>query len=342
MRVLVSGAGGFLGRHIVERLLERGHVVRAIVRQGSPIPSWNNSVDVYLADLRIKDNLALAFRDIDVVIHAAAATSGSEDVQFASTVVATENFLNAMATSDVKRLLHISSFVMYDWDLATGVLNEETPVLNNIYDMGGYAIAKNWQERLVTRFSRANSWELTIMRPGFIWGAGQTEIAGMGRKFGRVYLMFGPFTRLPLTHVENCADCVVAAVESSSSVGEIFNVVDGDEIRVWRYVREFARRSGKPGLLLPIPYWMGLGMAQFAALISRALFKNKGKLPSLLMPRRFRSQFKPIRFSNQKVRQTLGWAVPLDFDRCLEHSYPTPAPEAASSAQADPASRPSP
>src|SRR5229473_971682 len=90
----------------------------------------------------------------------------------------------------------------------------------------------------------------------------------MGRIFDRIYLMFGPFTRLPLTHVVNCANCLVAALECPGAIGESFNVVDGDQIRVLRYVREFIRRTGRRGILLPVPYLLGLAVATFATFVS--------------------------------------------------------------------------
>lgn len=321
MKVLVSGAGGFLGQAVVESLVKRGHAVRAIVRPSSPTAPCADKVEVYRADLRVHNDLVSAFDGIDVVLHLAAATSGNEDVQFASTVVATERFLDAMAKTAVKRLVHVSSLVVYDWSKARFVMDENTPLETNPYTMGGYTIAKIWQERVVSRFAAEHSWDLTIIRPGFIWGAGHADIAGMGRKFGRIYLLFGPFTRLPLSHVDNCADCLVAAVENPAASGQTFNVIDGDDIRVWRYAREYARRMGQRGFLLPVPYRVGLGIAQLAALTSRTLFGIKGKLPSLLTPRRFESQFKPIRFSNRKIKTALRWTPPRDFEECLRRSY---------------------
>jgi UDP-glucose 4-epimerase len=193
-------------------------------------------------------------------------------------------------------------------------MDEQTPFEDDPYAMGGYTIAKTWQERIVSRFAKQYSWDLTIARPGFIWGRGHAKIAGMGRQFGRIYLLFGPFTRLPLSHVDNCADCLVTAVENPASSGEIFNIIDGDDVRVWRYASEYARRSGQRGFLLPVPYRAGLWLAQLAAFTSRALFGKKGKLPSLLTPRRFESQFKPIRFSNRKVTSLLSWTPRLSFD----------------------------
>jgi UDP-glucose 4-epimerase len=193
-----------------------------------------------------------------------------------------------------------------------------------MYEMGAYTIAKIWQERVVKKFSIANSWQLTVMRPGFVWGPQHAVIAGMGRNFGRVHLMFGPLMRLPLTHVVNCADCLAVAVDHPGAVGECFNVIDGDDIRVLRYVREYARRNGQSNILLPMPYHLGYGLAYLASLTSRALFGKKGKLPSLLIPRRFESQFKPVRFSNQKLRKLLSWRAPLGFDECLKLTYGLP------------------
>src|SRR5258708_5803188 len=128
MKVLVSGAGGFLGRHLVDQLLARGHAVRAIVRRESLEGPWPREVEIFQADLRVTSGLRVAFNDIDAVVHAAAATSGSEDTQFASTVVATERFLEAMAQTSVRRLIHISSFVVYDWSRAKRLMSEETPL----------------------------------------------------------------------------------------------------------------------------------------------------------------------------------------------------------------------
>jgi UDP-glucose 4-epimerase len=321
MKVLVSGASGFLGRYVVDQLLKRGHGVRAIIRPAAAEPTWAGEVEIFRADLRVHDHLERAFDGVDAVIHLAAATSGDEDSQFASTVVATERFLDAMVHSSVKRLVHVSSLVAYDWSRVRSMMDEESPLVTDIYGMGGYTIAKVWQERVVFKLAKAHSWDLTVMRPGFIWGPEHTKIAGMGRQFGRVHVMFGPYVRLPLTYVANCADCIVAVLERPAAVGETFNVVDSDQIRVWRYVREYVRQRGERAYLLPVPYYLGFGVALFASVTSRILFGKKGKLPSLLVPRRFESQFKPVRFSTRKLKEKLAWSPPLAFDQCLDLTY---------------------
>src|SRR5215475_13440639 len=161
MRVLVSGAGGFLGRRLVERLLKGGHTVRSIIRPAAGASPWQDGVEIFRADLRGHGDLIAAFDNVDAVVHLAAALDGSEDTQFASSVIATERFLDAMARSGVKRLVHVSSLVVYDWSRARGVFDEGTPLLDDMYAMGAYTIAKIWQERVVKKFAAAHSWDIT-------------------------------------------------------------------------------------------------------------------------------------------------------------------------------------
>jgi nucleoside-diphosphate-sugar epimerase len=254
MKVLVTGASGYLGQHVVARLLARGHRVRALVRPTAALPPWGAAVERFATDLRMNADWSPVFADIDAVIHLAAATSGDEDSMFASTVGATERLLTAMAATNVKRLVLASSLVVYDWTQARGTLDEETPLAaRDIHRRGPYDVTKLCQERVVRRMTQAHRFELTVLRPGFIWGRGRAEIAGMGRVWGPVRVLIGPTTRLPLTHVENCADCFAAVLESPASIGEVFNVVDSDDIRVWRYMREYARGTSHRGVSVPSP-----------------------------------------------------------------------------------------
>ena len=68
MRVLVSGAGGFLGRYVVDELCERGHTVRAMIRPASPDRGWPQKVEIFRADLELHDRLQSAFDDMDAVM----------------------------------------------------------------------------------------------------------------------------------------------------------------------------------------------------------------------------------------------------------------------------------
>src|SRR5206468_7107984 len=132
---------------------------------------------------------------------------------------------------------------------------------------------------------------------------------------GRFHLLVGPIRRPALSHVENCADAFVEATENAAAIGHTFNVIDNDLPTVWRYAGEYLRGTGTSGVRVPVPYWFGKAITQMAQLTSRMLFNGKGKLPSILIPMRFEARFKPVRFSNDKLREVLGWSPPLDFQR---------------------------
>jgi UDP-glucose 4-epimerase len=340
VRVLITGANGFLGRHAVAEFLRRGQSVRALVRPAARLDDldWPERVEVVRADLRVAQDLSAAFAGVDVLVHLAAAVTGGDDAQFAATVVGTERLLDAMARSRTRRLVLASSFSVYDWSAIRGELTEESPLESgaDLYERDGYAVAKAWQERVVRRAAGAHGWQLTVLRPGFIWGRGNTYLACLGQKIGPLHLVFGGSTRIPLTHVVNCADLLATAAEDPRAIGETFNVVDDDEVRVWGYLGEYLRRTGGGGVRLPVPYPVAMAGVRLARWSSRRLFRGKGKLPSLFVPCRFEARFKPLRFGNRKARDGLGWRPPVGFADCLRLTYEGPGDRPAATAAPNP------
>jgi 2-alkyl-3-oxoalkanoate reductase len=322
MKALVTGANGFLGRHVVAALLARGIEVRAMVRPAARLEAlgWPASVDVFRADLRSPRDLGRAFAGVDVLIHLAAAVSGGEDLQFAATVAGTERLLQAMTTSACRQLVLCSSFSVYDFSSTRATLDEGSPLhkVPDVYGRDGYTISKWWQERVTRSFAEKYGWDLTVLRPGFIWGREHGYVSGLGQQFGRHHLVIGPLTRLPLTHVENCADVFALAVVDARARGQTFNVVDGPGERIWSYLSDYLHGSGESGWRFPVPYWLALSLVRLAF---ATVFARATKVPSILIPQRFESRLKPLHFENRKLRETLGWSPPLDYRRCVERTY---------------------
>jgi len=322
MRALVTGANGFLGRHVVAALLARGIMVRAMVRPATRVEAldWPHSVDVFRADLRTSRELVRAFDHVDVLLHLAAVVSGGEDAQFAGTVAGTERLLEAMANSACRRLVLCSSFSVYDYSSTRRRLDEDSPLhkVPDVYTRDGYTISKWWQERVARRFVEKHGWDFTVLRPGFIWGRDHSYLAALGLQLGRHHLVIGPLTRLPLTHVENCAEVFALAAADPRARGHTLNVVDGPGERIWSYLYDYMRGSGQPGWRLPVPYWLGIGVVRLAF---ATIFRRATKVPSILIPSRFESRLKPLRFENRRLQQTLGWTPPLDYQKCLARTY---------------------
>src|SRR5579864_122924 len=155
MRLLVTGANGFLGGYVVTEAVRRGHHVRALVRPNTDVTklAWyaRDRVEVARADLRSRQGLVEIVRGIDCVIHLAAAKSGDIYAQYAGTVVATENLLSAMNEVAMHRMVAISSLSVYDYlNLRSfSRLDEDSPLETTAFDRDEYAHTKLIQERLI-------------------------------------------------------------------------------------------------------------------------------------------------------------------------------------------------
>ncbi|MEZ4218688.1 MAG: NAD(P)-dependent oxidoreductase [Myxococcota bacterium] len=339
MKVLVTGAGGFLGRRVAAALAGAGHDVRALVRPGRDARALGLAppIEPFVADLRHAADLDRALEGVDAVVHLAAAMSGSDAIRFADTVIATERLFDAMARSSVRRLVLCSSFSVYDWTRARGVVDESLPLRERPYDCGGYASAKVWQERLAERRAAELGWELTILRPGFIWGdANPCPDDTYGRTVGGLHLVFGPLRRPALTHVDNCADAFRAALESPASVGRAINVTDADDVTAWRFLGDHVARSGRGGRRVPIPYAFVALLAFAVQRVAALVWGARAKLPSLFARGSFAEGYRPRRHARARLEALLPAHRPGDYATCLDRTYPPRARSSAARAPEEP------
>jgi UDP-glucose 4-epimerase len=319
MKLLITGAGGFLGERVVAASLRSGHTVRALVRPGSPFDA-QGAAEVFRADLATADDLAPAFDGVDVLIHLAAGLKGGEQRMLADSVQGTERLLAAMARSGCRRMLLASTFAVYDWSAIGSVLDEDSPLEteSGLRARDGYARAKFHQERVTRRMASEHGLDLTVLRPGYIWGRGRPDVAACCMRVGRLCVVIGPATRLPLTHVENCADLVARAATDPRAIGRTFNVVDGPGEKIWAYVGDHLKHSGERGIRVPLAY---KPVSVAVKLLYGAGLNRVTGLPGLLIPRRFEARLKPLLFSNRRVHEQLGWQPPLAYSDCMRLTY---------------------
>jgi nucleoside-diphosphate-sugar epimerase len=322
VKILVTGANGFLGRYVVCELLRRGHAVRALVRSvGAARTPRDKDVELVTGDVRASD-LAAVLESMDAVIHLAARMGGGEAEQLQTTVVGTERLLRAMDQAGTARIVLASSYAVYDWHAVSGPLTEASPTVRCPYGRGPYTVAKVWQERIARRIAASAGLDLVVLRPGFVWGSGNLRLSGMSVAVGGIVLVFGRRTLLPLTYVENCADAFAEAVVSKAARGETLNVVDGQGVTAYRYTREYLARTGCGRRPIVVPYRAALGVSRLASALASRVLPGGGNLPDVLVPERFEAQFKPLEFPNDRIVRVLGWAPRVTFGEALERSYP--------------------
>ena len=328
MRFLVTGANGFLGSRVVASLRKRGLDVVAMVRspQSAERLGWTNDshITVVRADLRQRRSLPDVIKDVDGIIHLAAVVSGGDDDMLAGTVVGTENLLNAMNAAQIKRLVLCSSFSVYNYRKISvgGELSEDSPLLDqpDLYLRNGYSVAKTWQERLARRWAVSQNGQLTVLRPGFIWGPGHEYQPCLGGEIGPIHFPMGINRPIALTYVENCGDAFAAAAADNRSIGQTFNVVDEENVTAYQYTRDYLGSQGK-GFMIPTPYRLGFATAVVAQKISKTIYAGKGKLPGYYVPHKFEPRFKPYKVSKDKLSKLLGWKQPVSYAEALNKTF---------------------
>lgn len=323
MTVLVTGSGGFLGRGVVAALRRRGLGVRALDlprdAAHAPPPVVPGVEEIH-ANLLASADLAAACQGVDAVIHLAALLSGDDAAVVNTAVQGTRRLIDAMREAQVRRLVLASSLSVYDWNAAEGLLDENSPLEPFPEARDGYTTAKLRQEQLARDLCRRSGVTLTVLRPGMLWGPGREYPSTIGQDVGPVHLLFGAARQLPLVHVENCGDAFAAALEDREEGGGTYNVIDHPGVTVSRFARDHLRRSGRAGVLIPVPYGPTMAVAALVFRITPVPLRRR--LPGFVAPARFQARYKALRIDGARFRRAFGWSPPLTYELCLEQTYP--------------------
>lgn len=310
MKVLITGAGGYLGRRLVEIAAGAKDIhVTALIRKGSDTRHLENTANrIVFADLAQQNTLSELPHDVDCIYHLAAATSGSHFEMMMNTVVATENLLNALKGSRVKRFVLVSSFSVYQMSsLKRGALLDETcPIENQLNKRDPYTITKVRQENLVQRKCRELNLPLVIIRPGKIYGPGDHPVPPqLGLTIPDIcFLYIGGKNIIPLTHVTNCAHAIFHAGVTEAIDGEIFNIVDDNLPTQKEFLKAYESILGKIRRKIWLPSPLFTLFAIFFEIVSR---KTKGNIPPIITRYRCVNLFGKFKYNNDKAKKMLHW-----------------------------------
>jgi nucleoside-diphosphate-sugar epimerase len=327
MKLLVTGATGFLGRYIVAEAMRRGHEVRAQVRPASNVAglNWDTHprLEMVRADLRSKARLDELVTGVDLVIHAAADKTSDFYAQFAANVVGTENLLGAMERAGVNRLVHISTFSVYDYlKIPTGgVIDEDSPIDRDPEDRDDYAKTKLLQEHLVREHEQEYGLHVTYIRPGMLFGRGELFPARLGLDLSaRTWVRIGGRTILPINSVETCADAIVLAAEKPESTGQTINLVDDNPPTHKRYIAALRPHLATKPRVIPVPWRVMAGLARCAWLFNKVCCGGGARVPGVFRPAALHARFKPNLYSNDRAGDVLNWRPRFDLAEALRRS----------------------
>lgn len=305
-KIMITGAGGFIGHHCVATARAQGHQVVAVVRQDTDLWADDGGVETLIADLADCPPLPV----VDAVIHAAASLAGTPAQMQRDTVAATAGLIAGLSAQEQPPLLVlVGSIAVYDTMALSphDVLDETTPVEANPERRDCYCRAKLEQEALV-HDSGLNGF---ILRVGAVFGPDRLWNSHLGLAFGGVLLRLGRRGQIPLSYVENTAQALVAATQTPVHGVEILNLVDDDLPSRKEYVHAM-QASGWPRFVLPVNWRLFAVFASFVGAFPWA--------PGLLRPAICRARLMPLRYANSRLKLRLDLPPDVPFAEAMLRS----------------------
>jgi nucleoside-diphosphate-sugar epimerase len=329
--VLITGSNGFIGSRVVENLLQSGFAnLRCFVRPSSNLKGLqailnhypNAKVEVMPGNLLSREDCTKAAKDVAVIYHLAAGIEKTFPGSFMNSVVTTRNLLDAAVKfAHLRRFVNVSSFAVYsNWNIASGELLDENCELETrpVERAEAYAYAKLKQDQLVIEYSKKHNVPYVILRPGAVYGPGTGNLtARVGIDTFGVFFHLGGSNQIPLTYVDNCAHAMVLAGIQAGVDGEVFNVVDDDLPSSRKFLRMY-KKNGKRFRSVYFPYSLFYVLCWMWEAYSKW---SEGQLPPVFNRRRCATYWKGNRYSNQKLKDRLGWKPAVPFAEASQRYF---------------------
>jgi nucleoside-diphosphate-sugar epimerase len=308
MRVALTGASGYTGGHILHRLLSRGDTVKALVRQGSNTPVLMSSrAEVVQGSLGDRDAARRLVGDCDAVIHVAAVyrTAGHPDSYYREiNVDGTRKLLEAAKDCGVRRFVHTSTVGVHG-DVKSPPADENAPISpSDIYQE-----TKAEADAMARDFGRASGLEVAIVRPGAIYGPGETRLLKLFKSIarGRYAVVGSGKPHYHLVYIDDLVDGFLLALDRPEAAGETFIIAGPRSVSQDELAREIANVTGGRVLPFRIPAWP---IQRLGDLVEAACVPLGIEPP--IHRRRVDFWVKNRSFSIEKARRLLGYDPKVD------------------------------
>jgi nucleoside-diphosphate-sugar epimerase len=310
-KVVVTGASGYLGRHLVAALSRCGADVVALVRDKTRVPrDMEGKAEIVEGNLCDRASISRAMAGASIVFHCAAATKNNVawSVHEETNVQGTRTVLEEALDVGVQRVIHVSSIVVYGLDArkTREGLDESAPFARNRDPWAYYLRSKLEADKLALDLHREKGLPVTVLRPGLIYGPGGARTLGKGLlDVGPIRLTFGAGSNaLPFSYIDNVVDALLLASVTPDAIGQAYNIVDEPQTSVRSCALQGAQLAGER--IYPVPVPRPLLMTAAGAL-ERRQDRSGSDSPPRLSRFVVRSACADIRYSSAKARRELGW-----------------------------------
>jgi UDP-glucose 4-epimerase len=306
MKVLLTGATGFVGRTLTAMLAERGFHVRAAVRGGGAVACAIESIDVGSLGPDTAWNVAL--EGIDAVVHLAARahvlhdTADNAGEYFRVNAQGTQGLAQAAARAGVRRFVFLSSVKVNGEETTTKPFTAtDIPA-----PLDPYGESKLRAEHELAEVARGSQMRVAIVRSPLVYGPGVRanflRLLKLTQR-GVPLPLGGVDNRRSLVSVWNLCDLLALLLESREDPCRTWMVSDGEDVSTAHLIRSMARAFARPARLVPVP----LSLLRIAANLT-------GKSAEL------RRLCGSLQIDISATRSELGWNPPVSFEQGIDRT----------------------
>ena len=272
MKILVTGASGFIGGRFARFALEQGLSVRVNGRRAEGVAHLvKRGAEFVQGDLADPELVQRLCTDVEAVVHCAGAVGvwGRYQSFYQANVTVTENVVEACLKQKVRRLIHLSSpSIYFDGRAHVDIKEEQVPTRFSDH----YGATKYLAEQKVFG-AQEFGLEVLALRPRFVTGAGDTSIfprlIEMQRK-GRLAIIGNGLNKVDFTSMQNLNDALFSALLATEpALGKAYNISNGAPLPLWDVVNYVLRQMQLPPVTRHMPY----GLAYAAALLNEGVCK---------------------------------------------------------------------
>lgn len=309
MFTLITGATGFTGGHLADRLLRDGSRIRLLVRDPARARGFaERGAELVVGDLRDPAASERAMQDVSLVYHIGALfrqENVSSREMHAVNATGTRNLLEAAERAGVERFVHCSTVGVHG-DITHPPADEEAPYAPGDH----YQVSKAEGEKIALGFMRERRLPVVVFRPAGIYGPGDLRFLKLVRAVARRrFVMFGRGTVLyQMVYIDDLVDGIVACGTHPAAAGRVYILTGEPPVTLDHLVTAVARAVGAPPprLRLPVtPLYLAGWLCEMAC-------KPLGLDPPL--HRRRVDFFRKNRaFDIGRARNELGWTPRIDL-----------------------------
>ena len=323
MKVLVTGANGFIGSHLTKLLVKEQLEVVAMVMPGTSLENISGlNIQIVYADITKPEMLVGAMENVDLVYHLAAMPSLAWTKRiFEVNFDGTKNVLEAAVKAKVKRFVFMSSLVVHgftDFDNA----DELTPKLTPNFFTRPYIVSKVRGEELIALYG--DRIETVVIRPGFtIYGPDDPVTSGellnrLSASGLMGYIDKGD-AKSSYVYVENLAFGMYKAGLSSVAVGQTYNIADTQPpyLKFKLLLQKFTTELGVKSKLYSFPSWLVFPIALVSDLLHRFFFPSQMPLLSTYI---VQTATHDLWFNTAKAEREIGYHQVVDFQEGIRRT----------------------